>query len=306
MTSAIEKNSVFIPPKNVFALTAFVLGITGIALIFIGNTFDSDSIWRTISHALGGAIISLGLVEVLHEFFVAKQVRAEFQILGDFLDKGIKRMCTSEEADRLSPELLRSSKVFKVLGIGNKWLVDGPCREILIKRIKEGREAQILIPDPTSQEIAERYLNDEPDTFELGLSGLAERAINWHKLVTEYGSNLEVRLYDDYPVVNMSIYDNCVFVSPVLYKRRGKDCLTTVFRSPSIGSAYYVEHFDGLFNKGNEITPQKIDELYNLIKVIQSKDSEYWKQQLKKYKGSKAWINENKSKRIKGFGAFRI
>ena len=190
-----------------------------------------------------------------------------FKFWAIFLDKGIERICTSDEISTRTPTILQSTTVFKVLGIGNSWLVENPkLLDILIGKLEDGKEAKILIPDPLSEEIIERYNNDEPNTFEKGLPGLARLAISWYMMMQQY-KNLQVRLYDGYPVVNMSIYDNYIFVSPVLYKRRGKDCLTAVFRRPSSGSSIYEGHFDDLFKTGSyDITSDYIDQISNKLK----------------------------------------
>ena len=289
-----KKRNVNIPPKYKFWITASILFVIGIAIIIIGIYFDAESIWRIFFHAIGGAVISLALVDVLHEISVAKHVRSEFLILGDFLDKGIERICTSDEVTKTTQDILDKTTRFKVLGIGNTWLLTTSNLNKLKKICNKGVQVEVLIPDPLSQEIAERYLNDEPESIVLDLNGLADNVIKWYEFMKddEYGGNLKVLLFDDYPVINMSIYDDRVFVSPVLYKRRGKDCLTAVFKQPSIASNMYIEHFDELFRKGREITEEKLIELKNFSWLYKTKEREFWKKKLNELKHSNNLFQE--------------
>jgi len=266
MTKIGKIKKIHSPSKHEYLKTVFILVISGLAIIFIGSGFKNDTIWIEVFHGVGGALIGIGLVEVVHENFTAKHVRAEFQILGDFLEKGAERICTSEEITLEVPNIIRSTKFIKVLGIGNSWLLKDSNLNLLKKHLNDGKSAKILIPNPLSIEIIERYKNDEPATFELDLGGLAEFAIDWYELMKEYES-LEVRLYDGYPVVNMSVYQDYLFASPVLFKRRGKDSLTAVFKRPSKGSSIYEENFDNLFELGsNDISEDYINLISGMIK----------------------------------------
>lgn len=238
---------------------ALALTATGLVFIFSGFYFAADSIWRVVLHAFGGAVISLGWVEVLHEWSVARKVRAEFMVLGDFIEKGIERVCTGEEIADLGRAELSQSRSLKVIGIGISWLLKGANRERLSNMLSDGHPIQVLIPDPLSREIIERYSTDEPADFELGLPGLAGRVHDWNALAKKHTS-LKVRIYDRYPVANVTILDDHVYVAPVLFKRRAKDNLTAIFRRPSKGAAAYEDHFDKVFTQGAaEITREYLE-----------------------------------------------
>ncbi len=232
---------------------ALLLSALGVALIFSGFVCSADSTWRVVLHAVGGAVISLAWVQVLHEWAVARKVRAEFLVLGDFIEKGIERVCTGEEIADVGRLELSRSKSLRVLGIGVSWLVKGANFERLKKMLAAEQMIRVLIPDPLAPEIIERY-KDEPAEFELGLHGLAGRIRDRHALAQTHKS-LELRIYHRYPVANVTILDNHVYVAPVLFKRRAKDNLTAVFRRPSSGAAAYEDHFDKVFADGaREIT----------------------------------------------------
>lgn len=253
--------------KYSFLIAALFLTIAGLSIIIIGDYFTASNILPIILHALGGAIISLGMVEVIHEMAVAKRVRNDFLILADFIDKGIERLCTQEEMPDISLEALRSTKSFKIIGIGISWIWKDPYYSILLEKLERRNSVVILIPDPLSPEIMERYNVDEPPTYELGLEGLARRIINWHNLSKEY-NNLELRAFHRYPVVNVSVYDKHVFASPVLFQRRAKDSLTVIFRRPSSGAEIYEDHFDKIRKNGSfPLTDQYLKRLRQHFKL---------------------------------------
>ena len=170
-------------PSNLeYLRTTVFLFILGLAIIVLGLIPELPSLWQITLHAVGGAVISLGLVETLHEYTVAKKVRAEFMVLADFIEKGIERVCTSEEIQIESPALLAKTKSLKVLGIGISWLVTGDNKTRIEEMLARNQKIMILIPDPLSSEIRERYEKDEPPSFELGLEGLARRVCDWYDL----------------------------------------------------------------------------------------------------------------------------
>ena len=250
-----------------YVLVAIFLTILGAGLFAIGFLIPKTgqyALYRSLLHALAGATIGLGWIEVLHEWSIARQVRKEFSVLGDFVSKGIERVCTGEEVADLGREELQSSKSLKVLGIGISWLVKGNNRRRLEEMLERGMSVVILVPDPCAEEIIERYKNDEPPTFELGLDGLAGRIRDW-KAQSEKYQSLEVRTYHRYPMSNVTIYSDKVYVGPVLYKRRAKDNLTAIYRRPSRGAEVFEDHFWNVYEHGSSILD---DEYMNKLNKI--------------------------------------
>jgi hypothetical protein len=196
-------------------------------------------------------------------------MKKKFLVLSDFIEKGIERIYTAQEVGQETPILLNKTTSLKILGIGNSWLVKGDNLKRLEEMLIRNYLVMILIPDPLASEIQERYTHDEPPTFELGLEGLARRILDWYDLFKKH-PNLSVKAYTRYPVVNLSIYDNYVYASPVLFKRRAKDSFTAVFRRPSSGAQIYEEHFDKIYHDGSSIDitdPSYIRKLCNKFKL---------------------------------------
>lgn len=185
----------------------------------------------------------------------------------DSRQKGIERICTKAESDEFGEEEMRKTDVLKVIGIGNSWLLREPHFSIFKSLLENNRPVTLLLPDPLSEAIQDRYLHDEPDSAKLNLRGLAEILLEWVELGRKYRT-LTLKAYDRYPMATVSIYSHRVFASPVLYQRRGVENLTVIFRRPSIGSGTYEDHFNKVFKTGSvDITPHylaKLRQEYNL------------------------------------------
>ena len=237
------------PRRADYVLLAGVLTVISAFLFIAARLFPESSGGRDLFYAFAGAAITFGWIEVLHEFFVASHVRDEFKILADFVDKGIRRICTKDELKEINSDSLKDTHTLGVLGIGLSWLFDGENRQRFEQLLREKGEVRVLVPDPCSHEIIARY-EDEPTDFELGLPGLADRLRNWQSLHGTFPT-LQVHVYKSYPAATLTLYDNVIFVGNVLYKQRAKDNLTAVYRRPSRAAVYYESHFSKLFLEGS-------------------------------------------------------
>lgn len=195
-------------------------------------------------------ITSLGSIEesVLNLNNALFSLKKEFKILIDFGEKGLQRACTKEEAAFEGHVALMKTKMLKLMGIGASWLAGEQNRSRLIEMLNNNYPVTILLPDPCSRDIKNRYINDEPPEFELGLTGIATRIKDWYSLSQHYKS-LSLKVYKIYPVATVTVYEDKVFVSPVLYKRRTMDNLTIIFSRPSKGAIIYESHFDQISSR---------------------------------------------------------
>jgi len=112
-------------------------------------------------------------------------------------------------------------------------------------------EIKILLGNPFSQAIITRYECDEPDSFETGLLGLERRLKTLHTLLNElpeYARNkIEIRVFDNYPVVTVVQADDDMYSSAYAYKMRGADCPIVHAKTNSNYGAFLCNHFDGVF-----------------------------------------------------------
>lgn len=186
---------------------------------------------------------------------IAMKVEATSLLVRDWDEKGVERVCTEHEAGSLSSRELEATDSLKVIGIGNGWLLKGEQFSRLQRLLDRGAPVKILIPDPISPLIRERYDKDEPDTHQLNLTKFASLVMQWNELQLAH-KTLSVRVYNRYPMMNVSVYKDRILASPILYRRRGKEGLTFVFRRPSVGAEIYEGHFDKIFESGSSEVSQ--------------------------------------------------
>lgn len=253
--------------KQTWFLVALGLGILSLIFFYLGATLNvkqGNEYVIAILNSLGGATLAIALIDVFHEFFVARNVRSQFKILSDFKINGVERVCSSYEINQVGYEQLQKTKTFKGIGFGFQWLLDdnhdvnGPNQAELGRILKSSNSKSVLIllPDPCSDQIKERYGKDEPNTesyrYELGLEGISEAIKKWYGIQEKYQGKIEVRVYSCYPMANVNIYDDYIFVSAVLYKRRAKDGFTIVYRRGSKGAEIYESHIDEIVKSSSE------------------------------------------------------
>jgi hypothetical protein len=186
---------------------------------------------------------------------IALKVESTSQLVRDWDEKGVERVCAESETGAISAKELETTDFLKIIGIGNGWLLKGEQHARLERLLARGASVRVLIPDPLSPQIKERYSKDEPESRQLNLAELAGLVLEWHELA-QSNPSLGVRVYNRYPMMNVSVYRGRVLASPILYRRRGKEGLTFVFRRPSIGAEIYEGHFDKVYESGaTEISP---------------------------------------------------
>ena len=230
---------------------------------------------RAILNSLGGASVAVALIDVFHEYFVARSVRSQFKILSDFKLNGVERVCTAKEIEEFGKDQISKTLSFSGIGFGFQWLmdnnqdVDGPNQIQLIRILEsaQSKKVMILVPDPCSPQLRERYDKDEPNSdlysYELGLSGIAESIKKWYAIKEKYPGKIEVRVYSCYPMANVNVYDDYVFVSAVLFKRRVKDGFTIVYRRGSKGAELYENHIKNVAEERSELLTKKYIDLLN-------------------------------------------
>jgi len=211
--------------------------------------------------------ISVEIGSVVQSQFdqISSKVESTSQLVRDWDQKGVERVCSDAEIGAVSAAELEATDSLKIIGIGNGWLLEGSQHLRLERLLLQGAEVRILVPDPLSSQIRERYDKDEPDSHQLDLHKFASLVLQWRDFAARH-SSLAVRVYNRYPMMNVSVYSRRVLASPILYRRRGKEGLTFVFRRPSVGSDIYEGHFDKVFETGStEITA---DYLARLLKAF--------------------------------------
>jgi len=172
------------------------------------------------------------------------------ELFRDAHNKGIKRILTEQEVEPMGREALSKSDNLKVIGFTSAWLVKEE-NDIRLKRmLNDNKQIQVIIPNPLADEIKVRYQIGEPSDKVLGRKTIAIRIITWYEQKLA-NNNFTLKVYDHYPTVTTTFYDDEVYVSSVLFKRQTKDNLTTVFDIDSTAGQIYLEHFNNVYIFGS-------------------------------------------------------
>lgn len=86
----------------------------------------------------------------------------------------------------------------------------------------------ILLGDPYSSAIRDRYDHDEPLSYESGIAGIERRIRQFSDLLSAAPSeskfNIEIRLFNSYPTLSLLWADNEIYATSYGFKLRGSDC----------------------------------------------------------------------------------
>ena len=160
-----------------------------------------------------------------------------------------------------SSEILNlTNKNVKMLGITLSYYFFPDSEEWaqLSSLVEKGCTLQILILNPDSTHVNFREI-DENNT---DLKGQIIQLIHHEKLFInnlkeEYRSNVEIRLYDTYPSLSMTIIDeNILRVTPYLFNKKGRASPTLEFvrKEKGVFDAY-LNHFNDMWNKSERYYP---------------------------------------------------
>lgn len=230
---------------------------------------ENEELCKQIETIANSTATSTGLQISNRLQVIDEEIKHVNPLVEDWFLHGIEAVCGENEINEIGHKELMTTKQLKVIGLGLTWLLHNPDNHNRMKQIlfEGGNEVTvtILLPNPLEPLIERRVNKDEPETHSYELSDLARNIRAWYDLKNnshhEFNPNaLEIKVYDTYPVVNMSIYDERLYVAPYLYKRAGVDSLTVIYRrkrdgTSTVGARIYEEHFEQVYNSSQEITP---------------------------------------------------
>jgi hypothetical protein len=169
--------------KSHWLLFSVLLSLVAIVLLLVGHQAPAGSLLRYLAEVVGGALLGVAVVIVLHEFFIARRaredfalLRKEFVILGASAEKGIENVCADAKTNNEGAEDLRNTQSLSIQAIGASWLFRGANRDHFLQLLKSGRPCQVLIPDPLSPEIMKRY---EDEGQQIGAVNLRQPHLRW-------------------------------------------------------------------------------------------------------------------------------
>jgi hypothetical protein len=144
----------------------------------------------------------------------------------------------------------RTVRILTISGTKNAGLGDEATINALFENLKN-KKVEILLANPNSEALKNRYRNDEPNSHEVGLEGLKAR-LTWletkrEELDRRYRDNVDVRVYSSYPTVNFVQVDGEYYSSVFGYKLRGSDCPITYSEQGSYHSDFLTSQFQRIY-----------------------------------------------------------
>ena len=277
-TQIVEKLSQMIIFYKTIILSITIIIAGALIIIFVSPDKDLTSIlMEEVLKEIGIAYIIIGLAILFYEYFlrnnmmdlIAQFVKSNFMaMINDHCEK-VKSMNESITKSGLvniyprggSSEMLNlTKKNVKMMGITLSYYFFPDSEEWtqLISLVEKGCTLQILILNPDSTHVNFREI-DENNT---DLKGQIIQLIHHEKLFInnleeEYRSNVEIRLYDTYPSLSMTIIDeNILRVTPYLFNKKGRasPTLEIVRKEKGVFDAY-LNHFNDMWNKSERYYP---------------------------------------------------
>jgi len=138
----------------------------------------------------------------------------------------------------------------------------------VINTLKNNKNSniQILLANPFSEAIISRYCYDEPDTCISGVEGIKNRLIMLQRLKNSLNPNIskkiDVRVFDNYPIISVIQADNDIYSSVYAYRLRGSDCPIVHAEKGTVYGEFLLKHFDGVCD--NSLKLEKWIEKYNI------------------------------------------
>ncbi len=268
----VERLSKLVLFYKTIILSIFILLAGTSIIILVSPRRDLISIIREdVLREIGITLVIIGMAVLFYENFLRKNmidlidqfVRSNFMTMIDEHCERVKSINGSITSSGLlsiynkmgNSDILNSThKNIKLLGITLSYYFYPDTDEWtqLSSLIENGCRLQVLMLDPDSLHVAVR----ERDEHNADLEGQIIHLIHMVKLFNqnlreEYRQNIEIRFYDTYPSIAMTIIDdNILRVTPYLYNKKGRSCPTIEFIRKENGSFNaYLSHFNDLWNR---------------------------------------------------------
>ena len=205
--------------------------------------FDQAELMVLVATAFAGLSISILFRNVQFDRILNRLESGDYEIL--------RILENNEYPDFIEPfASARSIDILTISGTKNAHLGDMSTLNSLFSNLKYKR-IRILLADPNSEALRQRYDNDEPETSEVGLDGLNRRLKFLHseisKLAASDKSSIDVRVYKTYPTLNYVAVDGTFYWSVFGYKLRGSDCPRMMTMRSGLFPTFLDRQFENLF-----------------------------------------------------------
>lgn len=228
-------------PMTLAYIGLIVLAVNSVSTAFLSKALlDGDKVMAVIT------IVASVFIVALH----VKLNNIEHKDFGSS-DDIIEVLHHHERVDFKS--MLTASKNVKLLSVSGTRA--GELGDSLVqanlKNLPAGTSVIILLANPYSEAVKLRYENDEPTTYEAGLEGISRRLVYLNDIVKDLAgkskTNLEVRVFDNYPTISIIQADHDIYATNYGYQLRGGDCPKIHIGDDSIYGRFLLKHFEKVY-----------------------------------------------------------
>ena len=143
-----------------------------------------------------------------------------------------------------------SIRILTLSGTKAGLLGDAGVQEALSDPRRHSR-VTILLGNPFSLAVRNRYQNDEPSTYEAGVDGITRRLLWLNRMITKLPDaakrRLDVRVYANYPTVSLVQAESDLYWTVYGFKLRGGDCPRLRADSSARYGKFLINHFDKVY-----------------------------------------------------------
>lgn len=154
------------------------------------------------------------------------------------------------------PNLISSCRIVRLLALAGTragFLGDSKVRDAFLDPARKSK-ITILLANPFSAAIQERYQRDEPDTYEAGPAGIERRLVALYDLTSnlrpEAADTIDVRVYDCYPTISVLQADDDLYSTTYGHKLRGADCPKVHCSAGGEYAKFLLKHFQEVYADG--------------------------------------------------------
>lgn len=118
----------------------------------------------------------------------------------------------------------------------------------MLQSLPSNTKVTILLGNPFSKNIIERYEKDEPENYETGLEGINRRLVFLYTLFKEIPKtkkkNITIKVFDNYPTLSILQADDDLYSANYGYKLRGGDCPKIHSKTNGDYGDFLLKHFN--------------------------------------------------------------
>jgi hypothetical protein len=230
-------------------VTNIIIGLLGIILILVSIIAGKEKTFSIVLISIGTSMLSSALVSGISSRYLIQQTNMMNMIEYWGID-GIYR--TQAEINNEANEILKNAKSLDINAMGLKGYRDSQG-ELIKKRVMNGMRLRILTIDPNSKFLS--VVDATEGVVEGATKSTIESLLQWVSQLKEvqlFNGQVEIKTYDHYPYDFYFCIDGTVFTGPYQAKT-SQQTITYKFIAKGVGSEYYKQNFESLWNNHEKI-----------------------------------------------------